>query len=306
MAHMIVGTKPEAYLAASLESIADGCAHAVVNDTSGLSGGPNAAILEESRLAREGRLTLIRSSFTDFASARNACIDATPEAFRSGFGLIVDADEVHGPGLASMAAVASRVPSEVDAIDGYERHFVGSFAWWFQLNRTRCLFRLSPLRRWENPVHERLAHIGRRIALPVVWFHYGHVVTPREEAEKGRLYASLGQLDPAPTDRQLERARPATVWPNLLRKAVRFQGWHPAPMQQTIEQLTAQRQALFDEVDALVAEQTRLQRFRNRARVINYQRLLLWRSLQARVQWGWRPQTAPTGVDVQESIRAAT
>jgi hypothetical protein len=287
VAHVIIGAKPEAYLAATLESIADVCAHAVVNDTSGLAAGPNIDVLAASRFGRENRLTLVRSTFSDFASARNACIDATPEAFCSGFGLIVDADEVHGPELAAAAAVARRAPDRVDAVDGYLRHFVGSFSWWFELNRTRCLFRLSPQRRWGNAVHERLAPIRERIVLPLVWFHYGHVITPREEAEKGRLYASLGQPDPAPTDRQMERARAATVWPNLLRKAVRFMGSHPVAAAQTIERISAERQALFAEVDELVAQQTTLQRLRNRVRVLNYERLLMWRSMQARTRWGW-------------------
>ena len=203
---MIVGAKPEMFLPCALESIARVCAHAVINDTSGEVQGANATVIAQSAFAREARLTVIRSTFSDFATARNACIDATPAQFSNGWGLIVDADEVHGPALARMAGLLDRFPEGVDAVDGYLRHFVGSFSWWIDLNRTRCFFRLRPAVRWENRIHERLAPISRRIALPGVWFHYGHVITPREEAEKGRLYASLGQPDPAPTEAQLQRA----------------------------------------------------------------------------------------------------
>src|SRR5579862_2600798 len=84
VAHLIVGPKPEAYLACTLESIADVCAHAVINDTSGAAEHVNALVIEQSRFARDGRLTLLRSSFSDFATARNACIDATPSAFQNG------------------------------------------------------------------------------------------------------------------------------------------------------------------------------------------------------------------------------
>src|SRR5579872_834624 len=304
VAHLIVGAKPEAYLACTLESVADVCAHAVVNDTSGAAEHVNGPIIEQSRFAREGRLTLVRSDFSDFATARNACIDATPPAFQNGWALKIDADEVHGPALAAVAAVAARVPDEVDGIDGYIRHFVGSFSWWFELNRTRFLFRLAPQLRWQNAIHEQLAPIGKRVALPAVCFHYGHVITPREEAEKGRLYASLGQPDPAPTDRQLERARPATVWPALLRRAIRFHGDHPRAAQGTIEQLAQERAGLFAEVDALVAQQTPLQRLRNRSRALNAGRLLLWRMLQARVRFGWRDPIVANEAGLTEGVRA--
>jgi hypothetical protein len=299
VAHVIVGAKPETYLACMLDSIADVCEHAVINDTSGQARSANCAVADQSRFAREKRLTLVHSEFSDFASARNACIDATPSNFGSGWALIVDADEVHGPALARMAALLPRLPDEVDAVDGYLRHFVGSFSWWFELNRTRCLFRLRPERRWHEKIHERLTPIRRRIALPVVWFHYGHVITPREEAEKGQLYASLGQPDPAPSERQVQRARAAGVWPRLLRKASRFTGSHPPAALPIISALARERAALFAEVDALVAQQTLMQRFRNASRRLNNRRLLAWRSIEARLRWGWQPM-APATVDFPE------
>lgn len=295
---MIVGAKTEVFLPCSLESIASVCDYAVVNDTSGEMRGANFTTLEQSRFARETRLTVIRSSFSDFATARNACIEATPNQFSNGWGLVVDADEVHGPALASMAALLDRLPESIDAVDGYLRHFVGSFSWWFEINRTRCFFRLRPQVRWENKIHERLAPISRRIAVPGVWFHYGHVITPREEAEKGRLYASLGQPDPAPTQAQLQRASAATVWPLLLRKANRFWGSHPPAALTTIAALSIERASLFAEVDALAAKQSFPQRVRNATRRVNSERLLLWRSLEARLRWGWRNSARDDGSGV--------
>jgi hypothetical protein len=287
VAHIIIGAKPETYLACMLESIADVCGHAVVNDTSGESPSTNRPDVEQSRFARENRLTYIHTTFADFASARNACIDATPASFARSWGLIVDADEVHGPALSSMAALLPRLPQSVDAVDAYLRHFVGSFSWWFELGRTRCLFRLDEERRWQEKIHERLSPVRHRIALPVVWFHYGHVITPREEAEKGQLYASLGQPDPAPTQLQVERASAARVWPGLLRKASRFTGPHPSAAASTISALSRERAALFAEVEALAANQSLVQRLRNAARTLNYQRLLGWRSFEAAMRWGW-------------------
>lgn len=292
---MIVGAKPETFLGCSLESIASVCEYAVINDTSGEVRGANATVIEQSSFGRQAKLTVIRSSFSDFATARNACIDATPTQFSNGWGLIVDADEVHGRALASMAALLGRLPEGVDAVDGYLRHFVGSFSWWIELNRTRCFFRLHPRVRWEKKIHERLTPISRRIALPGVWFHYGHVITPREEAEKGRLYASLGQPDPAPTEAQMQRASAATVWPLLLRKANRFTGLHPSAALTIIAALSVERAALFAEVDALAAKQTSPQRIRNAARSVNSQRLLLWRSIEARLRWGWRSNEPSDG-----------
>lgn len=315
VAHMIVGAKPEVYLRSALDSIAGVCDHAVINDTSGEVRSANTWAIDESRFAREERLTIIRSSFSDFATARNACIDATPAQFSRAWGVIVDADEVHGPALASMAALLPRVPEGVDAVDGYLRHFVGSFSWWIEVNRTRCFVRLRPQLRWHNKIHERLVPIERRIALPVVWFHYGHVITPREEAEKGRLYASLGQPDPAPTEMQMQIASAATVWPLLLLRANKFEGSHPPAALATIAALSLERASLFAEVDGLATKQTYVQRLRNMGRRVNLERLLLWRSFEAWLRWGWpnnargdgsaaaaRPGPEPTQDRMQSSV----
>src|SRR5579872_2746061 len=127
VAHIIVGQKPEPYFAAALESIADACDCVVVNDNSGSAQSINALTAAQSRLGRSGRLVLVRTAFSDFSAARNACIEATPEQFRDGWALFTDADEVHGLELRALAAVLPRLGPEVDAVDGYSRHFVARF-----------------------------------------------------------------------------------------------------------------------------------------------------------------------------------
>jgi hypothetical protein len=292
VAHLIVGGRAETYLSAALESISDFCDHAVINDTSGEPQSVNLPVIEKSRFAREGRLTLVRTLFRDFSAARNVCIDKTPAAYSGAWALVVDADEVHGEDLPAVEAILPKLPREVDAVDGYLRHFVGSFAWWIELNRTRLLFRLAPARRWHGKIHERVAPLHRKVALPAVWFHYGHVTLPREEAKKGRLYASLGQSDRAPSEKQMQNATPSQVWPPLLRRAIRYRGPHPVAVRDTITELNRERAQIFAEVDSLAAKQTALERLRNQSRRLNADRLLAWRLAQAWMRWGWRPQHA--------------
>lgn len=286
VAHLIVGRKPEPYLAPVLESIADVCDHAVVNDNSGSAHSANSNVVLQSRLARAGKLTLVHSSFVDFATARNTCLDATPPEFSRAWGLFVDADEVHGSELQFMAALLPYLPDEIDAVDGYSRFFVGSFDWWTELQRSRCFFRLSPHLRWSGRIHERLTPVNRRIALPAQWFQYGHVVMPREEAEKSRLYASLGP-GAAPTDAQVARATPASVWAGLLRKANRFRGHHPIAMAPVISAMRRERSVIFKDVDMLAAQQTSGDRLRNTVRQANALRLIAWRAAEARLRWRW-------------------
>jgi hypothetical protein len=286
VAHLIVGRKPEPYLTAVLESIADVCDHAVVNDNSGVARGANCEVVLNSRLALAGRLTLVRSSFVDFATARNTCLDATPREYSRAWGLFVDADEVHGSELQAMAALLPFLPSDIEAVDGYSRFFVGSFDWWTELQRSRCFFRLSPRLRWSGRIHERLTPVRRRIALPAQWSQYGHVVTPREEAEKSRLYASLGP-GVAPTDAQVACATPASVWARLLRKANRFRGDHPVAMGPVIAAMLNERSEIFKNVDMLAACQTPGDRLRNAVRQANALRLIAWRAGQARLRWRW-------------------
>lgn len=295
VAHLIVGRKPELYLGPVLESIADVCDHAVINDNSGLPHSANYETILQSRLARSGRLTIVRSSFVDFATARNICLDATPPRFARAWALFVDADEVHGDELPAMAALLPSLQHDIEAVDGYSRFFVGSFDWWTELQRSRCFVRLSPGLRWSGRIHERLSPVGRRIALPAQWCQYGHVVTPREEAEKSRLYASLGP-GVALSEAQAAAATPAIVWAWLLRKANRFNGRHPAAMEHIIARLQRERVTIFSKVDILAAQQTPAERIRNAVRHVNGTRLIAWRAAEARWRWQWPQAYRPAAV----------
>jgi glycosyl transferase family 2 len=287
VANIIVGAKPEPYLAASLEAIADVCDHAVINDNSGLREPANAAVYSRSRLAAAGRLTIIRTTFENFSVARNACLDAIPRTFEGGWILFVDADEVHGGELPAMANLLERLPGDIDAVDGYSRHYWGSFGWWVAIDRRLCFFRHTPRARWSGAVHERLVGADRRAVVPAVWAHYGHVVTPRMEWEKSRLYASLGQCDWAPDDSDLVAATPAEVYGERARRAMPHRGAHSVYAASAIATLSREWSSNFREMDRLVALQTPADRARNALRSMNYSRLLGWRSAEARFRWRW-------------------
>ena len=287
VAHIIVGGREEPYLSAVLESIADVCTHVVVNDNSGSARGPNDAIVGAARVAADGRLTVVRTTFAGFGAARNACIDATPAVLRGGWALFVDADEVHGDELPAMAALLPSLPAEVGAVDGYSRHFVGSFGWWLSVERRLCFFRLRPEVRWRGRVHEQLDPAPRRAVLPCVWSHYGHVVTPRMEWLKSRLYSSLGQPGFAPTDAELETVDAEAAWGRMRRDVMRFRGAHPAPVRSTIDRLSREWAATFAEVDALFSRCTPFESMRRNLRRANYARLVGMRGIEARARWGY-------------------
>jgi len=186
-----------------------------------------------------------------------------------------------------MARLLPSLPEDVDAVDGYSRHFVGSFSWWRAMERRLCFFRFARTRRWAGAVHEQLAPIGRRIVIPGVWFHYGHVVTPYAEWAKSRLYASLGQPGFVPDDVQMMQPEPAAVWGSLLRDAISYRGPHPALMRPTIAELSSAWNETFRAVDAFVAGRGAGDRIRSAFRAVNYARLLAWRRAEARLAWAW-------------------
>jgi hypothetical protein len=286
VAHMIVGGRPEPYLADALASVSDLCVHAVINDNSSSGETANAAAILGSSFAKSGRLTHLRTTFVDFSTARNACIDATPDALRTGWALYADADEVHGPELAAMARLLPRLPADVDTLDGYSKNFIGSFSYWNTIHRRLRFFRLAPGRRWQGKVHERLEPLGRREATPAVGAHYGHVCTPTAEVDRERLYKSLGQPVTLLDKASLDDITPALVWGEQLRDALPFHGLHPAAAAATIARLRVEWAAVFAEVDRVVAEQGLADRIRNWFRKSNYDRVLWLRAVETRLRWG--------------------
>jgi hypothetical protein len=301
VAHVIVGSRPETYLAAALAAVESACSHAVINDNSGMQVSPNAASIAGSAFAKSGRLTLLRTTFEDFASARNACIDATPPEHRDGWVLFVDADEIHGGELPGIVALLPRLPTDIDAVDGYSRHFMGSFSWWRTIERRLCFFRYAAHRRWSGAVHERLSPLARRAVIPAVWFHYGHVVPPRREWEKSRQYAELAHEGWSPNDADLLLAIPDNVWGHLLKQALPYHGQHPPAMRTLIASLQREWASTFADVDRLARQGSLLDRMSALARAANWSRLLAWRGLEARVRWGWRPSPPSGAVDLLEA-----
>jgi hypothetical protein len=285
VAHLIIGNKPEPYLEAALSAIDSVSAHLVVNDNSGEEPSPNASTLAQCGLARRGEVTIVRTTFTDFATARNACIDATPPAYRGGWALFFDADEIHGEGLPATATLLARLPADVEAVEGYSRHFVGSFAWWHNIARRLCFFRMSPDRRWTGAVHERLAPLGKSVVVADVWHHYGHVTPPRREWEKGRLYHSLGQSGFVATDDQMRRASPLEVWGHLTPEVMPFDGAYPASARETIRRLSSLWADTFAEVDELFSRRAHIWRVRAWIRRLNYDRLIAMRRVETRLRW---------------------
>jgi hypothetical protein len=284
VAHLIIGSKPEPYLEAALSSIESVSDHLVVNDNSGDAHSIHASTLANCELGRRGAITVVRSAFTDFSSARNACIDATPPALRDGWALFFDADEVHGDELRASAALLPQLPPDVDAVEGYSRHFIGSFDWWHNIARRLCFFRLSPDRRWTGSVHERLVPRRKSVVVGDVWHHYGHVTPPRREWEKGRLYHSLGQTGFVATDDQMRLASPADVWGHLAPEVMPFRGAHPPSAMPAIRRLSELWAETFADVDRLFSRRASIWRLRGWVRQMNYSRLLAMRRFESRLR----------------------
>lgn len=276
-AHLIAGSRPEPFLGALLESLVGAADTLIVNDNSpGTS--PHAAILEASWFARNGRLFVDRTPFTDFSAARNACLRVHRANDAGDWAAFVDCDEVHGEAVRRIARNVNAVPKSIDFVDGYTWHFFQSFDWYTSIERRMAFFRVRDAVRWEGSVHEHLTGLsGSRLALPYVYAHYGHVMPARLHAEKGRQYSSLGQegevVESAALDRIDVREYFKTFWPGLLR----FSGEHPPAARETIERLTVERRAQFAMADAIVAEsQSRGARARNLLAKLNYEQR--WRS----------------------------
>lgn len=302
VAHILVGARSEPYLPAVLASIAGVCTHAVVNDNSGCIPGTNDKILQQSRLAIGERLTLVHTTFSGFANARNACIDATPPEFQDGWVLFVDADEVHGPELLAMSWLLDTLPDDVDAVDGYSRHFVGSYNWWLSLERRLCFFRYRSDRRWHNQIHEQLTPIRQRAVLPAIWSHYGHVVTPRMEWEKSRLYSSLGQPGFSPTDDELLTVDARGAWGRMRGDAMDYHGTHPLSVRLIVRDLSQQWAETFGAVDALFQRPTPLEWLRRAPREANFSRIIAMRRLEARLWWNWSARHFSTINDFERRV----
>ena len=247
---LCVGSAPEAFLAATLASIADVVDTLVVNDNSGARRSANVAVLESSAFAAGGRLRIGAHPFVDFAGMRNdaqamlVALDPPPE-----WVLFIDADEVHGSQIRSIArGVLPRLGPDVAQLDGYTYHFWGTFRWISDVARRMAFYRFSPTLRWENAVHEKLRGTrGRDVVVPYVYHHYGNVLPPRLLAEKHQRYYRLGNPVPRPPD-----PHEATLATYLERsREIRpYCGAHPAAARDTIAAIERESRDAFATLDA--------------------------------------------------------
>ena len=278
-AHLIVGKREEPLLPALLESIADACRVLIVNDNAP-DPSPHTRVLQESRFAREERIIVDRTPFSDFATARNICLQLHHDAAAGDWVAFVDADEVHGSTVDRIAKNLSLVPQTVDIVEGYTWHFFASFDWYMSIERRMTFFRFTPLVRWEGAVHEQLRGLdGRRLVLPYVYAHYGWVMPVRTHAQKGRHYSALGAPGRTLSEQELEEVELDTYFEFARRwqHALRFRGRHPAAAIPIIESMRRERATEFALADSLVASNQHLpDRLRNAMMKLNYEQR--WRS----------------------------
>jgi hypothetical protein len=236
-AHLILGSREEPFLGALLDSL-DGVAETLIVNDNAVGDSPHAAILEGSRFGRAGRLVVDRTPFTGFADARNACLRVHAERAAGEWVAFVDADEVHGPQAARVAAHLRALPPSIGYVDGYTWHFFQSFDWYTSIERRMMFFRFSPQARWEGRVHEQLRGVaGERIALPYVYAHYGHTLEPRRHAEKGRHYSALGAPGNVLREDQLDDFEIAEYFAPVYHRLMRFRGQHPPAARTTLARL---------------------------------------------------------------------
>lgn len=281
VAHLIVGAKPEPFLAAMLASIESVVEHIFVNENSGLDGvAPNLAALETSALFRRGCMTVERTVFSNFALARNVCFALDRAADDRTWVVFIDADEVHDEGWARVAANLDRLPRSVAFVDGYTRHFFKSFDWYLSIERRMMFFRWAAGGRWEGDVHERLRGIdGRRVAVPYLYAHYGHVSAFLEDTRQGMQYAALGQMGnalPAEIAREADIHGDFTAlnphFASRWRRLIRFAGVHPAAARAIITYEKLSRTAHFRRIEETIRRhQPFAQRVKNRLLRLNYE-----------------------------------
>jgi hypothetical protein len=279
-AHLILGPREEPFLGSLLESLQGACSLMLVNDNSpGPS--PHAATLAASAFARENRLIVDRTPFTDFATARNVCIRLHHEHNAGGWMLFVDADEVHGPQLKRVAQNLHRVPAGADFIDGYTWHFFQSFDWYRSIERAKMFIRVTPDLRWEGIVHEKVhGPVGQRIALPYVFGHYGWVLPIERQAAKERLYASLGRPGKMLPPEELDTPDLERSFREEWRTVLRFRGAHPPAVRPAIARLCEALSAQFEAVDRIVPRnQTVADRLHNAFMRANYEQRWRLRAL---------------------------
>lgn len=279
-AHVIVGAPEEPFLASLLASL-DGVADCLIVNDNAPDPSPHAAALAASTFARRGALIVDRTPFVDFSSARNVCLRLHAQRNAGEWVAFVDADECHGDAVRAIAANLAKVPAAYGFVDGYTWHFFQSPRLYTSIERRMAFFRFNPEARWQGRVHEQLGGVpGARLPLPYVYGHYGHVLSPRRHAEKGRRYSSLGQSGEVVAQDALDAIDPASYFAEKWPKMLRFTGEHPRAVRAELARLKIEYAEQFALADRLArAAQPPLQRAINRVEALNY--ALRWRSRAA-------------------------
>jgi hypothetical protein len=269
-AHLILGPREEPFLSAMLASIEGAATLLIVNDNAA-GPSPHAATLANSAFGRTGRLVVDRTPFSGFADARNVCLQLHAQHHGGDWVAFVDADEVHGDAVRTVAKNLHRVPGDYDFVDGYTWHFFQSFDYYTSIERRMMFFRYKHDVRWEGAVHEHLLGLGnKRIALPYVYAHYGHTLQPRRHAEKGRHYSSLGAPGGVLREEQLDDFDVAAYFAPEYPRLLRFQANHPPAARDTIAALRSGLREFHDLTARIVERQPAGVKARNALRQANY------------------------------------
>ncbi len=234
---LCVGARREHYLEAMLASIAGVVDLLVVNDNSGERHSENLATIETSAFGDGGRLRVFHHPMTDFAEMRNLAfapllsLEKPPD-----WVLFIDADEIHGEQIRSIAAsILPHLDRSAATLEGYTFHFFGTFGWISDVARRLIFYRFSPQIRWVNPIHEKMIGLpGKTLVLPYVFHHYGNVVPPEQLAAKHEQFYGLGQpraKAASPDGREIYLMKARRVRP--------YRGSHPAAARSVIAKLEA-------------------------------------------------------------------
>ncbi|MHC9539434.1 MAG: glycosyltransferase [Vulcanimicrobiota bacterium] len=282
-AAMIVGKRPEVYLASCLESICNAVDELVLNDNSGEERSENKAIVENSRLFREKRATIIPGTFQGFSYCRNIPIEhIRQQAVEDCWILRLDADEVHTPDLAFFTRnVLPHVPASIGGFDAYYYKFMISLDFiTFIERRHQWLVRMTPELHWEGDVHEKLIGVREaQVALPYVYCDYSYVLADTA-LEKWKMYHTLG--DPTYSGEELEKMDYKTFLNHEVHRCFRFKGAHPPGTEETLEKLRDDKREDFNRFNALCQEYLKhpLNSLKSNARLSNFKLRVFWRAIQ--------------------------
>jgi hypothetical protein len=249
---LCVGADDEPYLEAALASIAPVVDLLVVNDNSGLAQSANVTVIERSAFAATGRLRVFRHTFGGFDAMRNDAFADLCSIARPDWVLFLDADEVHGEQIASIASeVLPKLGPPVGQLDAYTYHFWGTFGWISDIARRMMFYRFAPDLRWENAVHEKLTNVpGKAVVLPYIYHHYGNVLPPSRLAVKHRRYFAYGNAVPEPPSP--ERAT-VDMYAQRARAVRPFSGTHPLAARALVRRLNLENAELFADIDRRIA-----------------------------------------------------